>query len=589
MRDGGVLILQTRSPDLFKSYSSTKDILNFKSDEDFLSFLLDTAQPVVSYVKRNEHRGNEFPSVDKHINGVSNGHVDYDNRLKKDTSLIELGVDLKEVDALELKTTQLSNDCNHGGEDCEKVQNGGISGSNGVPSQSPPKNFTSSETQTVNPAVSPRNNARIGGFRKRKLFLSPGRKEDRTKSNEELKSARVNAKVIEVVIKSEPEGAADDECARLFYPVDISCGQCPWVDRNNSLDAHHISQNKSVSVLTDSNNNTDFSKNIPLNKHLTVDNKNTKTLLKSTLFSDCSRPEEIKSTEDNSLSVDPPSKRLRPEIIKSFPCPSCPKKFPSAVSLWDHIRMKNSCPQTETISKCCFCPQNLERKVDLFRHISRVHGWLRCENCEDIFQASKAKEHITAHFKASRPEADQCFMCDFSHERPSTVMFSHAQLRHFKFTGILDESSFSTSVTCEACGLQFVERKALSLHQCRSHTKRTKLAGKMLSFQSKSGLNSLSKSERMSTSQSSIFRCDVCFKTLSSKGHLKRHQKKTASCKIKRELIKGVKPKVLNKSKQEKKENPRSSSTSCKICKKTFSNKANLKRHQASTKSCYDK
>ena len=51
MRDGGVLILQTRSPDLFKSYSSTKDILNFKSDEDFLSFLLDTAQPVVSYGK----------------------------------------------------------------------------------------------------------------------------------------------------------------------------------------------------------------------------------------------------------------------------------------------------------------------------------------------------------------------------------------------------------------------------------------------------------------------------------------------------------------------------------------------------------
>ena len=51
MRDGGVLILQTRSPDLFKSYSSTKDILNFKSDEDFLSFLLATAQPVVSYGK----------------------------------------------------------------------------------------------------------------------------------------------------------------------------------------------------------------------------------------------------------------------------------------------------------------------------------------------------------------------------------------------------------------------------------------------------------------------------------------------------------------------------------------------------------
>ena len=175
--------------------------------------------------------------------------------------------------------------------------------------------------------MSPRNNARIGGFRKRKLFLSPGRKEDRTKSNEELKSARVNAKVIEVVIKSEPEGAADDESARLFYPVDISCGQYPWVDRNNTPDAHHISQNKSVSVLTDSNNNTDFSKNIPLNKHLTVDNKNTKTLLKSTLFSDCSRPAEIKSTVDNLLPVDPPSKRLCPEIIKSFPCPSCPKKF----------------------------------------------------------------------------------------------------------------------------------------------------------------------------------------------------------------------------------------------------------------------
>ena len=44
-----MLILQTKSPDLCKSYSSTKDTLNFLSDDDFLSFLLDTAQPVISY------------------------------------------------------------------------------------------------------------------------------------------------------------------------------------------------------------------------------------------------------------------------------------------------------------------------------------------------------------------------------------------------------------------------------------------------------------------------------------------------------------------------------------------------------------
>ena len=49
MKDGGVLVLQTRRPDLFKSYSSCKAILDFGSDEDFLSFLLDAAQPVISY------------------------------------------------------------------------------------------------------------------------------------------------------------------------------------------------------------------------------------------------------------------------------------------------------------------------------------------------------------------------------------------------------------------------------------------------------------------------------------------------------------------------------------------------------------
>ena len=49
MKDGSILVLQTRCPDLFKSYSSTKDVLDFGSDEDFLSFLLDTAQPVISY------------------------------------------------------------------------------------------------------------------------------------------------------------------------------------------------------------------------------------------------------------------------------------------------------------------------------------------------------------------------------------------------------------------------------------------------------------------------------------------------------------------------------------------------------------
>ena len=457
------------------------------------------------------------------------------------------------------------------------------------------KSFACSETQTVNPAVSPRNNARIGGFRKRKFFLSPGRKEGQTKSNNELKSAKMNAKVIEVVIKSEPEDTVGhDEAARLFYPVDVSCGQCPLVDRNRTTsETNSICQSKSVPVHKNGSKCT-LSNPLShsLNKNTVVDHKKTNIKLENSLFTDCARPAGIitdllDDTQESSLSLRSPQKRPRSGSIEIFSCSSCPGTFSSAAALWDHIRIKDSCPQTKIISKCCFCPHNLEKRINLLRHINRVHVWLRCEYCEDTLPSSKAKEHTAFHFETSRPKADRCFMCNFSHENPQVVMSAHAQHKHLKYTEMLDESTLSDSISCSACGLEFYEQKALSLHKCRSsQTKRKKLAEKKSYSQPDPKSLGMSKSDRPSTPPSLALTCDVCVKTFCDKYKLKRHLRRAAGCRLKREQMKDVKPIVPIIDKSVKKVRSRSSPITCKICKKTFYNNANLTRHQANTRSC---
>ena len=450
-----------------------------------------------------------------------------------------------------------------------------------------PKTYACSETQTVNPAVSPRNNARIGGFRKRKFFLSPGRKEGQSKSNNELKSAKVNAKVIEVVIKSEPEDTGHDDSARLFYPVDVSCGQCPSVDKNRTIsETNLIHESKSVPVHKNGNKFTQSS----MNNNTVVDHVNTNMKLEKSSITNCARPavtDPLDITEESSLSLGSPQKRPRLGSIGSFSCSSCPGTFSSPAALWDHIRIKDSCPQTKIISKCCFCPHNLEKRINLLRHINRIHVWLRCEYCEDTLPSSKAKEHINFHFESRGPKADRCFMCNFSHENPKIVMSAHAQHKHLKYTEMLDESTLSDSILCPACGLEFYEQKALSLHKCRpSQTKRKKLAEKKYFSQSDPKSLGMSKSNRHSTPPLSATTCDVCAKTFCDKYKLKRHLRRAAGCKLKREQMKDVKPIVPIMDKSVKKVKSRLSPITCKICKKTFYNKANLIRHQANTRSC---
>ena len=329
------------------------------------------------------------------------------------------------------------------------------------------------ETQTVNPAISPRNNARIGGFRKRKFVLSPGRKESQTLIDNELKSSKVNAKVIEVVIKSEPEDTRQDGSARLFYPVDISCGHCPFDTGRASTTVNGIPSKDKIFDKCDmkrldcTENALDYS--YAQNPDSSVNHSKTISEKESFPYSYNNSKSKI-PYDSPDVALESSSRRKLRFTVKTaenFTCSSCRKCFSSATSLWDHVISENSCPNPENVI-CSFCRQRCKSRSNLLYHINWVHGLLRCESCDKVLPSSNIKEHMHAHSLARWPQltANQCSLCDFSHHRPDIVTGFHAY-KHFKNTGILNEYSLSNSFLCNNCGKTFDRRVVFVSHRNR--------------------------------------------------------------------------------------------------------------------------
>ena len=331
------------------------------------------------------------------------------------------------------------------------------------------------ETQTVNPAISPRNNARIGGFRKRKFVLSPGRKESQTLSDNELKSSKVNAKVIEVVIKSEPEDTGHDGSARLFYPVDISCGHCPFDTGRASTAVNEIPSKDKISDRSDMKRlgcTENTLKGYAQNTDSSVNPTNSVSEKESFPYS-YNNSQILFDSPDVALESSFRKKpRFTVKTAENFTCSSCRKGFSSATSLWGHVISENSCPNTENVI-CSFCRQRCKSRSNLLYHINWVHGLLRCESCDKVLPSSNIKEHMHAHSLARRPQltANQCALCDFSHQRPDIVTGFHAY-KHFKNTGILNESSLSNSFLCNNCGETFDRRVVFVSHRNRCFRKK---------------------------------------------------------------------------------------------------------------------
>ena len=329
--------------------------------------------------------------------------------------------------------------------------------------------------------MSPQNNARIGGFRKRKFVLSPGQKEGRSKSNNELISSKVNAKVIEVVIKSEPENTDHHESARLFYPVDISCAHCPLDRGSFSVKTDEIPSKDKIfdgydMKRFDCTGNTLISH--AQNLESSVNHTKAVRELESfhSSYSTSQTPCDFPGVAPESSF----GEKLRFKTAESYTCSSCRKDFPKATSLWDHVISENGCPNTDQNLICSFCRQRCKSRSNLLYHMNWVHGFLRCESCNEILSSSNIKEHMHAHSSARRPQltANQCALCDFSHHRPDIVTGFHAY-KHFKNTGTLNESSINNSYLCNNCGETFDRRVVFVSHRnkCTSK-KRSHLARK---------------------------------------------------------------------------------------------------------------
>lgn len=308
--------------------------------------------------------------------------------------------------------------------------------------------FSTAETQTVNPAILPHCTARMGGSRKRNYVLSPSKPSKSADGSEtNLRKSHTSAKVIEVVIKTEPE---DAESGRLFYPVDITCGRCSLVSNDLSEGCGIIQSQCSENNEQQGASQTEPSFGVPF----TIPHKRL----------------EIKS-EDKDVSKSPPYhssdiallNNNKTESKKRFTCPRCSEKsFDTATELVDHLRNKAECSRTKTATVCCFCPHKLNAGSNLISHINKSHCISKCEHCGKKVAPEKKGMHIRKHM-ISHKSKSTCFSCDYKSDNLS-ILTLHMITKHIRQSIVLDERTFKIPVYCNSCKKEFASQVQYDKH-----------------------------------------------------------------------------------------------------------------------------
>merc|ERR1719427_1079162 len=115
---------------------------------------------------------------------------------------------------------------------------------------------------------------------------------------------------------------------------------------------------------------------------------------------------------------------------KQLPCSKCDKRFCNSQSLANHERSHTMSKEERKTIPCPSCPITFTLKVNLRRHIQRVHEGLKphsCDICEKKFASkNEVKEHMTMH---TGEKAYKCLDCGKSFSQLSSL-YGHRKKNH---------------------------------------------------------------------------------------------------------------------------------------------------------------
>ncbi|KAK6639477.1 hypothetical protein RUM43_007750 [Polyplax serrata] len=240
-------------------------------------------------------------------------------------------------------------------------------------------------------------------------------------------------------------------------------------------------------------------------------------------------------------------KKLVPEEDK-IPCMLCNRKYPSLVSLQNHIRKIHEAEQL----KCSECDFTGTRR-HLDKHIKKQHNGevYQCQRCQKILKSkSTLKEHMWIHTEHRR------FICDICGMRFKRTSNYHGHLKSHQ------EKKFQ----CQRCGHFFLRKRYLAIHEQTIHNYygdgvpsqekgyQCEVCGVKLKWK-----NNLLAHMRIHTGEKP-YKCKICEETFTCHGSLRTHMGKHAICPVPSDVSNIFNQQAYPKSGTDSKKRPTSTS-----------------------------
>ncbi|XP_039629087.1 zinc finger protein 420 isoform X2 [Polypterus senegalus] len=254
-----------------------------------------------------------------------------------------------------------------------------------------------------------------------------------------------------------------------------------------------------------------------------------------------------------------------PKAEESYPCPLCPKSFPTQIRL---VRHKRTVHISERKFKCNICGMSFKKQVHVKNHL-RTHTGERPYQCSECGKTFSSLANLTRHnFTHTGQRPYTCEVCQKTFTQSSNLQqhrLSHSSTAPFscsecgatftrpsKLAAHRYQHTGELPYKCSECDRSFLKKRLLELHKLSHQGKEPYHCDKCgIIFANPSKL-----SEHQCTSSQSVvkqsFECTVCGKRLNSPANLRLHELAHS----------GVRP------------------FKCSQCPKGFTNKGSLNLHE---------